>query len=503
MSSQIQAALELIKAAQSSPLPDDIAKAWTQSGSPTSGLTAYDLEAPAKKLYPVITPLRNTTPRVGGGTGTAVNWRNITGINVNQLEIGVSEGNRGGIIATSTSDSTVAYKGLGLEDYVSFEADYAAQGFDDVKARAVEGLLTSLMIGEEKIILGGNQTLALGTTPTPSLAASTTGGSLATGTLSVIAVALTLNGVLTGSVAGGIRANVSRTNADGSSDSYGGGAARKSTNATVSVTGPTGSVAATVAAVNGALGYAWFWGAAGSEVLGAITSLNSAVITANAAGTQTAASLPAADWSQNSLVFDGYLTQIFKPGSNSTIIVQPTGTAGIGTPLTSDSAGGIVEFDSVLRSMWDNYRLSPSVIWVNSQEQGNIHKKILSAPNNAAQRFSIQVSDNKIRGGTMAVSYMNKFGVMAGDGDGDAAGQEIPIRIHPNLPAGTVFFQTKELPYKLSNVANVARIKTRKEYYQLEWPLRSRKYEYGVYADEVLQVYFTPAYGLITNIGNG
>ena len=36
-------------------------------------------------------------------------------------------------------------------------------------------------------------------------------------------------------------------------------------------------------------------------------------------------------------------------------------------------------------------------------------------------------------------------------------------------------------------------IRTRQDYYQIEWPLRTRKYEYGVYADEVLQHYFPPS----------
>ncbi len=48
-----QETLELMKAS--------LAKNVTLS----SGLTAYDLMAPAKNLYPIITPLRNSLPRVG------------------------------------------------------------------------------------------------------------------------------------------------------------------------------------------------------------------------------------------------------------------------------------------------------------------------------------------------------------------------------------------------------------------------------------------------------
>jgi hypothetical protein len=46
-------------------------------------------------------------------------------------------------------------------------------------------------------------------------------------------------------------------------------------------------------------------------------------------------------------------------------------------------------------------------------------------------------------------------------------------------------------------------ILTRKEYYQLEWPLKSRKYEYGVYTDEVLQHYAPFSMGVITNVAPG
>ena len=45
--------------------------------------------------------------------------------------------------------------------------------------------------------------------------------------------------------------------------------------------------------------------------------------------------------------------------------------------------------------------------------------------------------------------------------------------------------------------------RTRREYHQIEWPLRSRKYEYGVYVDEVLQHFFPPALGVISNITAG
>ncbi|MGH9608070.1 MAG: hypothetical protein ACRD34_00215 [Bryobacteraceae bacterium] len=478
-------------------------KSWTQSSSATSGLTEYDLEGPAKTLYPVITPLRNLIPRVGGGKGIQANWRAITGVNINGTSAGVSEGNRGGVIATSTADYFAAFRTLGLEDNVTFEAESAGEGFDDIRARAVEGLLRSLFIQQEKIMLGANASLALGVTPTPTIAAVGSGGSIPTSTaVYVYCVALSLEGFLNAGVASGIPVGaITRANADGSSDTYGGGTAQKSAAANVSTGANSSSVTASVAAVNGAAGYAWFWGAsAAAATLGAITTINSAVLTTAAGtGTQTSASSGVdwtADHSTNTLVYDGLLTQVYKTGSNSYVAVQPTGTAGVGTPLTSDGEGGVVEIDTALKAFWDNYRLSPDSMYVSSQEQNTITKKVMTnAGGNGAQRFTVDVKDGLIAGGFKVTSYLNKY-TMEG-------ATEIPIKLHPNLPAGTIMFYTNRLPYPLSNVRNVVQIQMRKGYYQLEWPLRSRKYEYGVYTDEVLQNYFPPAFGAITNIANG
>jgi hypothetical protein len=501
MSDSLQQVLDALKSAQSKPiydprLPDGLEKStFAQASSATSGLTFYDLEVGAKFLYPVLTPLRNVIPRVSGRGGIQANWRAVTAINTSGLRIGVSGGNRGGVQAIGTTDYTAAYKGIGIETNVDFEAQYAGQNFDDIRSIAAKVGLESLMLGEEAMILGGNNSIALGTTPTPALTASTSGGSLATATYSVICVALTLDAFMNGTVAGGIQASISRTNADASSDTFGGGSAQKSANATVSVTGPNGSVAATVTAVNGAVAYAWFWGAAASEVLGAITTINSVSITATATGTQTAASLPSSDQSQNALAFDGLLTQAFKSGSNAYVFTQATGTAGTGTPLTADGSGGIVEIDTVLKNHWDNYRLSPDTIWVNSQEALNISKKILSGSSTAAQRFVFDTRQDTLGGGIMVRTYLNRFSM--------AGGAVLDIKVHPNMPAGTILMTTKMLPYPLSNVGNVIQIRTRQDYYQIEWPLRSRKYEYGVYSDQVLQHYFPPSMTVITNIGNG
>lgn len=480
----------------------ELQKAWTQSGTATTGLTMYSLEAPAKLLYPVITPLRNKIPRISGGQGIQANWRAITAINTGQMSIGVSEGNRGGVQSTTVAEYFAAFKSLGIEDYVTFEADLAAQGFDDVKARAVQGNLRSLMIGEERVILGGLSTYGLGTSTTPTVTNATSGGALATGqTIFVRVVALTLEGYVYATANSTVRGQYTKNNADGSTDTMQGGSSQASASGSVATgAGSTNLVSISWTPVAGAVGYAVFAGnvdnTAPNLKFQVVTTINSATISTLLTAT---AALPtdlvSNDRSANSLVHDGFFAFVAKSGSGALWRTLATGTPGTGSTLTADGAGGIVEIDGVLQWYWDNLRISPSEIWVSSQEMNTLRKKALDGKSTAAQRFLFQSAQGQIVAAGAIRAYINQYAM-----DGSV---EIPIRLHPNVPPGTILFMTHEIPYTLSGVTDVNRVLCRRDYYQMEWPLRSRKYEYGVYTDQVLQSYFLPGQAVLSNIAAG
>ena len=490
-----QETIELMKSAQAG--GENIAKGYTQPGSPTTGLQTYDLTAPSQKLYPVLTPLRNRIPRVGGGRATQANWKAITGINIKNQRAGISEGQRGGTIAHAQVERFAAYRAFGLENFVTFEADYAARGFEDVKALAVTQTLQATMIAEEMMLLGGTTRLQAGITPTPSAVAKDGQSTLSGGALSIICVALGLQAYW--DVAGAnnrasgqflniadaeIPAQITRTNADGTTDTFGGGSAQKSAAASVA-NADKKVVIASVAAVRGAVAYAWFWGAAGAEKLGAVTTAARVEITADAQGKQTAASLPDADNSTSSLEFDGLLTQIALPDSGGYWADNKGGA------LTSDGAGGVNEFEAAFAHFYTRYRLSPDTVYVNAADLAALTKLILG--NNGAPLIKLNVDVNNtaaIKAGVVLGSYLNKI-----------TGDELDIVVHPNLPAGTYLFYSSRLPAYVQGIGNLLQVRTRQEYYQLEWPLRTRRYEYGVYADEVLQGFFMPAFGVITNAG--
>lgn len=500
----LEQTLDAMKAAQASAMQNtDLTKSFTQPGSATTGIQAYDLEGPSKKFYPVQTPLRNSIPRVTGGYAIQANWKVITNINVQNQRAGVGEGQRGGKIQHQVEDYFASFRGFGLENDVTFEANYASKNYEDVKALAVAQTLEATMIQEERLILGGNTSLAMGQTPTPVLAAVANGGTLTAATKSVICIALGLQAYLdvVGMNNGGIGqifdaafaqvpGQIVRTNADGSTSTFGGGSARKSAAATVTVVNG-GSITATVTPVNGAVGYAWYMGPAGSERLITVTAINSVIIKDEPqGGAQLASTIADQDNSTSGYDFDGLLIQALKPNSKAYVKYMPTGTAGVGTKLSSDGAGGVVEINEALYAFYTRYRLSPDVIYVSAQELQDISTLIVGNNGAPLLQLTVDVNDpSSIVAGKVVGSYLNKI-----------TNTKVEIKVHPNMPTGTIFFFTRKLPYQLANVANTVQMKMRQDYYQIEWPLRTRKYEYGVYADGVLQHYAPFSMGVITNI---
>src|SRR5207248_4207295 len=117
--------------------------------------------------------------------------------------------------------------------------------------------------------------------------------------------ALTLEGYQNSALATGIATTKTVTGADAKTFVLSGGSSNKSANATQAVTlGQT--LFASVASVTGAVAYAWYVGAAGSETLQAITTINSASFSAPLAGGQQAVSAITADNSANpNYAYDG------------------------------------------------------------------------------------------------------------------------------------------------------------------------------------------------------
>ncbi len=489
LSELTQDAIALFEKAAQEPKGDILKKAGIEQ---STGLVAYDLQAPAKNLVPILTPLRNVIPRVSGGGGTATNWKRVTGINTGNLQGFVPEGTRNGIMPIAVDDKSANYKSLGMEDSITYEAELAAKGFENIRATQAQRLLWATMLQEEYAILGANYSVALETPTAPTVTVIDGGGTIADGTYNVIVVALTSQGYMSSSVSGGVLGEVTVSPAGGGTNyTYGGGSSNKSSATSTGAISNGGDsiIQASTPVVNGAVAYAWDVGVSGSEKLQSNTPINNVALTSLVTTTQNASAITA-DNSKNLLGYDGILYTAWNSGSNAYVVNMADGTAGVGTGLTADTDGGIVEINTLFRHMWDEYKLSPSVIHVSAQEADNITSKVLSA---SAARVNY-VSGAEFAGGARIKSLLNRFAM--------GTTQNVPIEIHPNLPAGTLLTVTQQLPYPVNGVPNVMEMRMRQDYYQMEWAKVSRKYETGVYSDGVFAHYFPPSIGIITNIGD-
>lgn len=492
-----QETVDMFRKAANSPIAGD-PRILNKAVSQATGLTYYDLQAPAKNLFPVITPLRNKIARVRGNGDIATRWKVVTAINTGKLRGGVPEGKRNGSVSTTTADKLASYKTIGLEDSVTFEAVNAAVNFEDIRATTGQRLLWANMIMEEQLILGGNgDAVALGTTPTPTVANAATGGSVAAATYNVVCVALTHAGWSVASMSAGVPAVQTVTMPDGSTYSYNSGTGTKSAATATTTSGTTSTISASVTAVLGAAAYAWYVGVSGSEKLEAITTINSVKFTSLAGTGQALGALFAADYSKNTYEFDGLLS-IAAAGTGATVQTLATGTAGTGTKLTaSNSDASVDQIETLFRSMWDTYRLSPNVIYVGSQEAKNITALVIKNGGAPIVRLNGDFGNgaNNVTAGSVVGSYLNRYAMNGG--------QAVRIELHPNMPAGTILAHTDTLPYPISNVGNVVEMHYRQDYYQIDWPVTKRQYETGVYSDITMAHYFPGAIGLINNIADG
>ena len=512
---------------QSLNLEERLAKADTINTA--TNLLWYDLRPVVQMLYPFkeLIPRISKLPRVPYDGGNAFHWKRIVAVNTANIALGVSEGNRGARIAISEQDMMATYKTMGLESSVTFQARWGAKNLDpEALGIAVQSTLRSVMIGEEQTLLLGDSSTPLGLTPLPTLSAGgSTGAWGGTVTVYVICVALAGFGQLgyvpynasTGN--GGIPGQISRVNADGTVDTYGGGSAQPSTEASTAGVTTAQVVTASVTPVVGAVAYAWFVGTAtGAETLAGITAAAKVTFTKNpGASAQPITALKVGgvyqDNSTNVLLPDGVLSQIYgavtgaAPGTSmSTNTVLPTPANAV---LTISASGSIVatmnqgnsgltisgtnitEFDAVLQAAYDQYKIGYDRILMSSVDINNFLGTFFagSASNTFRIMFDADAETGRIVAGRRVTSYLNKF-----------FGNTLDIEVHPFVPPGTIIFWADRTPYELSGVANILEAHVRQDYYQLQWPFRTMRYEFGCYVDEVFVGYFMPAFGVITNL---
>lgn len=494
-----------------------------------SNLTPYDLMAPSKHLVPWLSPLRESLPRVRrGAPGNTAHWRTIIAASGSYQRGGmpaspwVNVGQRAPQISVTAKDASASYVTIGKDGSVQFEAESGSQGFEDALAVGHFFTLETLMVSEEDALLGGNATLKLGTATTPTGSASGSGS--LTG-LYAACIGLTYEGyrnyvlqngldttTVLPKVAGvtGITQQMSITTGDGKTMTVNSGCGQAS-----AISSSTGSSSASVTFTNatpksGEIAWAWYVGTVNATTglyLQAITTVPSITLTAApVTTTQLLSTLQSGDFSVNDGVtggganqvtaYDGFITQAYNNTSTSPQNAYTTNLKG--ATLTTSGKGNVDQIDSLLLNLWNLYKVTVDVLWVNAQELKNITSKVLNGSSAPILRYekNADTQEYDLTGSGTISFYFNPF---------IPGGKRIPIIVHPTIPPGTILAYAKELPpfYKTSSTPVVAEVLTRRDYYSQEYAITTREYQFGTYAETVPAIYAPFCVGLITGVADG
>lgn len=495
------------------------------------GYNFIDLRGPAALMYPVNTPFRDSVPRLGkvnAGVGTMAQWK--TTRNVGSVYAGVPEGQRAQVSTPDENNYAAMYKALGVERNVTVEAEWAGEGFTGNLADEHLRGLQSLWLQEEAIMLLGNDGtgggaigyngIQLGTAPAPVAAEITASGVLASGTkVTGYVVLLTAMGnpqnaqygyQAAPSVASGLVPQYT-VNAPGTGTAitYNGGMSAVSAasnsittaaaNHSVSLTVQPASVIGAGGYPNGTFGFAWFVSVNatpttanaylqaitqfGTYVVGATTQPLTTGQTANAAGLST-------DNSAQSTDFTGLLTYAAKYGYWKDLQ---------GAQLTSQVGGQCTEVEAALSYFFTTYQAGVDAIWGSPDAITSLQRTVLKNGNQTQSGYQVYLTkdeQNNIIGGLVVSGYQSKYAVASATG-----ANVIPMKMHPMIPTGTLFFDISTNPYPESRIPFTRAIDLMRDYYGYEWPAIARAWAFGTYADEAMAHYCPWLTGVITGIG--
>lgn len=497
-----------------------------KAGVTTSlGYNFIDFRGPANLLYPVNTPFRDQIARTGAvnaGVGTMAQWKATR--NVGSQYAGVPEGQRAQVATPDENNYAASYKAIGVERNVTVEAEWAGEGFTGNLADEHLRGLQELWLQEEGILLLGNDGTGqlgqngfqLGTAPAP-VAALVAGGAITTATpISGYVVLLTGLGNPSNSqygyqqapsVASGLVPSFSvNAPGTGTSISYSGGTSAVSAKSnTVTTTGSTLSVSLTVQPAtttvggypNGTFGFAWFVSSNASPTtanafLTAITQFGTYTVVANPPTTGQAASAAGlnTDNSAQPTDFTGLISWAAKSGYWKDMQ---------GAQLTSLQGGQCQEVETALEFFFTAYQAGVDAIWGSPDAITSLQRTILKNGNQSASGYQVYMTrdtQNNIIGGMIVSGYQSRYAV-----DSPTGANIIPLKIHPMIPVGTLYFDISKNPYPQSRIPATREVFLMRDYYGYEWPAINRAWAFGTYANETLAHYTPWLTGVITGIG--
>jgi hypothetical protein len=440
-------------------------------------LHPYDLEAPAKILVPRFTPLRNQIARQRG-QGTAREYRRILGYTNTQMggvadltpffssetdagepTFGSLALRRGQKISYAMDVHTANYMEMSLSDLVTWKAQFANLGFEDTRQLSQMALLWAHLLGEEKAILWGRGASASGyegpvSAPAGSVVAGT-GGSIPGATYGV---------KITANSSGGAGAPAAQTASVVLSAGL--------------VVAANGTITVTLTSEpTGGLNYSLYVGPAGSETFQGVFVPNDSTGTKFTLSALIAggAAAPATDTSSNANAYDGYLSVLTDPanaGYAKRFNVLYPGKS-IFTTGGSNNIGD-QPFQDAFASLFATVFADPEELWLAAPQRRQLTDFLRSATGTAgAYRIVLQQdpATNATVGG-MVNGIVNESSPTA---------RIVDLRVHPYMPVGASFINSRVLPIPQSNIGETAVVTAVQDYMSVDWPQIQFTYDMSTY----------------------
>lgn len=479
----LQTELQVARTAQA-----DLFKDVTLTSPLSTGLVAYDLEAPAKMLTPRSTPLRNIIPRQSG-QGLARKFKRITGISnlgvggVSNLSPFISDSStasfgsltlrRGAKISYASDEKSISYQQMGLSDMVTWSAEFQGRGYQDIRQLSQTALLWASMHADELALLGARGTGSgfVGSISTPvaptgaarNAGTGETGNSANIATLSIKVSARSLFGeTLPSPVL-----------------SFGG------------LSAATGKVVdVTITDVNGALGYNVYVSTdATNYFFAGTTGYN--LFTVNFTGGGTGGTInsgnaplgAATDSDPNG--FDGLAALLLDPTQSGYL-------TRLNAALSTSQPG--IEYQNAFASMYDiasgGVLADPDTILMNGFDRKQLSEALKAGSTTPGYRLQIMQSEvDGVRLGSLVSHIVN-----------EVTGKEVPITVHPRLPQGNSLIMSWTLPFPDSEIGSCYEYTLPQDYMAVDWPVIQHTYDASSYWLGALVPYATRWSGAICGI---
>jgi hypothetical protein len=470
---QNQAYNQLAQAIQS--LAADLGKTVSLAAPLATGLVPFDLTSPSRLIYPVYSPLRNKLPRTSGqGTSrrvkvfTGVSGSHTGGQGVLRWSIPEFPGGGGmgaaqwpnqlpGAGAQTAVDVNIPYRFFGITEALSWLAQFAGQGFEDVSALVNLILLQEAMLAEEHALLeASHQNLVVPSAPSLTQRAAATGETALTGITTNIFVrttAVTFFGETTVSAA-----------------------------ATVAV--PSGVVDVTILPTAGAAQYN-IYVATGTQAgtyylmasgIGAKKyTLQGAIPTG---GTQ-APTIDTGTGSANDYdglldTMDGYLSAgTYPAGFTAGYINQSVGSQ-LTNAVLFDAFSGLWDNSSTANtSLAGGFRADPAELIGEGLDLSNFAANILGQAAGGQQSYQLRIDQDEI-GNIKAGAAISQI-------QNPITRSMVQILVHPYLQQGNALLMSYNLPQSFSNVSNAWEVTNVQDYISISWPVIDVTFRYSLF----------------------